>query len=65
MTIRRFSNKPLTVDDLVIFKALAPAMALVLESFGRDVLWLWDNRPSGPLRRVHNPAGTEPHDRAG
>jgi hypothetical protein len=39
--------------------ALAVALALLTESFGRDVLWLWRHRfaeraqltdPSGPLR---------------
>jgi phosphatidylglycerophosphate synthase len=43
--------------------ALVAAMGLLLESFGRDVLWLWDNRPVGPRRRVHNPAEAGPGDR--
>jgi phosphatidylglycerophosphate synthase len=44
--------------------ALVAAMGLLVESFGRDVLWLWDNRrPTGPRRRVHDPAGAEPRDR--
>jgi phosphatidylglycerophosphate synthase len=43
--------------------ALVAAMCLLVESFGRDVLWLWDNRPSGPRRRVRDPAGAEPRDR--
>jgi phosphatidylglycerophosphate synthase len=44
--------------------ALVAAMCLLAESFGRDVLWLWNNRrPRGPRRRVHDPAGAEPRDR--
>jgi phosphatidylglycerophosphate synthase len=43
--------------------ALVTAMCLLVESFGRDVLWLWDNRPNGLRRRVQGPARAEPRDR--
>jgi phosphatidylglycerophosphate synthase len=43
--------------------ALVAATCLLVESFGRDVLWLWHNRPSGPQRRVQNPAEVGRRDR--
>ena len=45
--------------------ALVATLFLLVESFGRDVLWLWRNRPIGRPRPGHDPAGAESHDLSG
>jgi phosphatidylglycerophosphate synthase len=40
--------------SLTVF-ALAAALALLIESFGRDILWLWHNRVVQPRRRIPPP----------
>jgi phosphatidylglycerophosphate synthase len=47
----------------LVLLALIAAMCLVVESFGRDVLWLWKNRTHRPRRRVHNLSGAGSRDR--
>lgn len=44
---------------------LMATVALLAESFGRDVVWLWTNRPAAePRRAVTSPAGTGPVHRS-
>ena len=40
----------------LLIAVLVGALALLLESFGRDVLWLWQHRPIEAARPLHAPS---------
>ncbi len=40
----------------LLIVALAASLAMLVESFGRDVLWLWYHRSTTPVPRPADPA---------
>jgi phosphatidylglycerophosphate synthase len=53
-----FAAADVLPTPLMVF-ALVAALALLIESFGRDIVWLWHNNVVGPRRRFPAPVAPD------